>query len=305
MSTALGRRRRRSGLLVTVLLAMASAGQSLPLPDDLGRTVDLQAPPQRIVSLAPSNTELLYALGLGPRVVGVTRYCNWPPAARLLPQVADYNSLSAEAVAGLHPDLILAARGNDPEGLETLRRTGIPVFALDIQSVNQLLAAVRRVGALCAVEDSAARLDAVLRQRLERVRARVQGKPRVKVLWAYWGEPIFTAGDSTLIDDVLSLAGGDNLGRQAPGAWPQVSLETLVAWAPEVVVTSAHQGGPEALAAEVARLRQTPGWQSVPAVQQGRICSVDGDLLNRPGPRVLDALEQVAAFLHPETAGQP
>jgi iron complex transport system substrate-binding protein len=290
---------------VAVLLAIATASHSRPLPDDLGRTVDLQAPPRRIVSLAPSNTELLYALGLGPRVVGVTRYCNWPLAAQSLPQVADYSSLSAEAVAGLRPDLVLAARGNDPEGLETLRRTGIAVFALDIQSIRQLLAAVQRVGALCAVEDSAARLDAALRQRLERVQARVQGRPRVRVLWAYWGEPIFTAGDSTLIDDVLTLAGGDNLGRQAPGAWPQVSLETLVAWAPEVVVTSAHQGGPEALAAEVERLRQTPGWQSVPAVRQGRVCSVDGDLLNRPGPRVLDALEQVAAFLHPETAGQP
>ena len=288
-----------------VVASAAGSARAESATDDLGKVVELTSVPKRLVSLAPSNTELLYALGLGDRVVAVTRFCNYPEAARSLPQVADYSTLSAEAVIGLRPDLVLAARGNDPEGLETLRQGGIPVFALDVQSIDQLLAAVRRVGALCGVPDSAARLEASLTERLQRVRARVGGLPPVGVVWTWWGEPIFTAGAQTLIDDVLSQAGGVNLGRQAPGAWPQISLETLVAWAPRVIVTSAQQGGPAALAGEIARLRQTSGWQSLPAVRDGRVCCVDGDLLNRPGPRVIDALEQVAACLHPEPVTKP
>lgn len=302
-------RRRYRPVLQLLTLICALLGPAMlrgeQMADDLGMIVELASPPLRLVSLAPSNTEILFALGLGDRVVGVTRFCNYPEAAKTLPQVADYSTLSAEAVTGLRPDLVVAARGNDPEGLETLRRAGIPVFALDVQSVDQLLAAIRRVGELCGVPDSAVALEARLSRRIDAVRTRVTVLPPTRVLWAYWGEPIFTAGARTMIDDVLTLAGGDNLGRQAPGAWPQISLETVVAWAPEAIVTSAHQGGPEALAAEVERLRRTPGWQSVPAVRDGRICSVDGDLLNRPGPRLVEALEQVTACLHPEPGPRP
>ena len=125
-------------------------------------------------------------------------------------------------------------------------------------------------------------------------------------MWGYWSEPIYTAGAHTMIDDLFEIAGGINVGRQAPGAWPQVGLETVVAWSPEVIITTYHPDSGEAsgLEEEIEKLRRTDGWKAVPAVREGRIYYVDPDLMNRPGPRLIDALEQIAALLHPEIFGE-
>jgi iron complex transport system substrate-binding protein len=295
-------------ILLCLLLAFcrpAAPAHAVVLADDLGVKVELEMPPQRIVSLAPSNTELLFALGLGSRVVGVTRYCTYPEAASGIEKVADYNTISVEKVMALRPDLVVAARGNDKEGLMTLRRMGIQVFSLDIQSVAQLLTAIERLGRLGGVEAQAAELKQELEGRVTKVRARVgSAATRPRVMWGYWGEPIFTAGAQTMIDDVFTLAGGTNVGRQAPGAWPQVSLEVLVAWAPEVIVTTTQMGGAEEFGREIENLKEMDGWKMLPAVRDGRVYAIDGDLLNRPGPRLIDALEQIAAYLHPEVPGE-
>lgn len=278
----------------------------IKLADDLGNEVAFTNPPQRIVSLAPSNTELLFAIGLGGKLVGVTDYCNFPEAANKIERVAGFNTLSAEKVVAVKPDLVVASRGNDQEGVETLRKLGIPVFVLDIQTLDQMLTAVERLGKLGGVEAPAARVKKDLAGRVEQVRKRVATQvERPKVMWGYWGEPVYTAGPRTMIDDVFSTAGGTNVARQATEAWPQVGLETIVAWAPEVIIASypPQLSDPEKLKEDLQQLRQRAGWKEVPAVKQGRIYYIDGDLLNRPGPRLVDALEQVAALLHPQDAG--
>ncbi len=285
------------GLLRTVLHAAA-----IELEDDLGKTVALAAVPQRLVSLAPSNTELLFAIGRGDRLVGVTDYCNFPEAAKGIARVAGFNSLSVEKVVAARPDLVVASRGNDPEGLETLRQLGIPVFALDIQTLDQMLLAVERLGKLGGAEEKALAVKKELGARVEKVRQKIASAgERPKVMWGYWGEPVYTAGARTVIDDVVVAAGGTNVGRQVPGAWPQVGLETIVGWAPEVILATypPQLADPEKLKEEIQHLRQMDGWKEVPAVKQGRIYYIDGDLLNRPGPRLVDALEQFARILHP------
>jgi len=302
-------------LLCLPLIALFSAsifaeagegGGGIRMEDDLGVWAELSAPPQRIVSLAPSNTELLFALGLGDRLVGVTAFCDYPDSARAIDKVADYNSMSIEKILAAKPDLVLAARGNDREGLQTLRLAGLQVFALDIQTIDQLLVAVGRVGALGGVESRAAVLSKDLEERVQKIRARVDSlDERPRVMWGYLGEPIYTAGAHTMIDDVFRTAGGNNVGSLAPGAWPQVGLETVVAWAPEVIITTAHGGSPEELRQKVQQMRQTAGWKSIPAVREGRVYFIDGDLLNRPGPRLIDALEKVAYMLHPEMFARP
>ena len=270
--------------------------------DDLGDTVALEAVPQRIVSLAPSNTEMLFSLGLGDWVVGVTEYCNYPQAADRIERVAGFSTLNAEKVASVEPDLVLAARGNDLEGLQTIRQMGIPVFALDVRSVEQLIAAVGRLGRLTGATSSSTDLAQRLRVRVDRVRravARIDADPP-RVLWGYWGEPIYTAGGGTIIDNVIHLAGGQNVARSAPGSWPQISLESLVALAPEVIITTSSPGGAGAMAGQIERLRTLEGWKSLPAVRAGRVHFVDADLLTRPGPRLVEALEQLAAIFYPE-----
>jgi iron complex transport system substrate-binding protein len=263
--------------------------------DDLDITVTLATAPQRIVSLSPSNTELLFALGVGDNLVGVTAHCNYPPAAERIEEIGAFKTLSIEKMLSLEPDLVVAIKGNALESLETVRSFDIPVFALNIGSVQQLLEAVSRLGRLTGRQQAADSLRAVLSGRLDGVKANVKKRARrPRMMWGHWGEPIFTAGRNTYIDDVLELAGGENLGRRAPGAWPQISLEAVVSWAPEILITT-MDFTPERRAREIRQLRQRDGWKSIPAVARDGIVFLEADLLLRPGPRVFDALEKLVA----------
>jgi iron complex transport system substrate-binding protein len=275
--------------------------------DDLGDTLRVSVPPQRIVSLAPSNTELLFAMGLGHRLVGVTDVCNYPAAADSIDKVAGYSSLNAERIVAVAPDLVLAARGNDLEGLQTLRELDIPVFALAISSVEELFGAIERLGRLCGSVPEAAALETRFRRRVEAVNARaVAASGRPGVIWCYWGDPVYTAGRGTMIDHLIQRAGGRNVARAAPGSWPQVSVESVLSWSPEVIITSYLPDGPESLADELARLRTMAGWKSLPAVISERVYYLDADIMSRPGPRSIDALEMLVSLLHPnqEELGQ-
>lgn len=294
-------------LLVFGIAGVVGPVKAVKLQDDLGFEVELDTRPQRIVSLAPSNTELLFAVGLGETVVGVTEFCNFPEAARKIDKVAGYNTMSVEKIVAAKADLVLAARGNDREGLESLRKLGIKVFGLDVQSIDQLLLAIERLGKLGGVEEQAGKVKRGLEQRVQAVKGQIDAsKERPRVMWGYWSEPVYTAGANTMIDDVFETAGGTNVGRLAPGAWPQVGLETLISWAPEVIITTYHpqSSNQEEFKKDVERLQATDGWKALPAVSSGRIYYIDGDLLNRPGPRLIDALEQVSAYLHPGVTGE-
>lgn len=269
------------------------------IQDDLGEAFSFSSPPMRIISLAPSNTEMLFALGVENRVVGVTEYCNYPPKADSLEKVAGFNTVNLEKVVQARPDLVLAIRGNDMESLRSLRQLGIPVFSLDVQNLDQVSSALRRLGTLLGVEQHANILADSLASRVRLVRREreaITEKPRV--MWGFWGEPIYTAGAGTMIDDVIETAGGENVGRLAKGTWPQISLETVIEWAPEVIITTHVPGGADSLSKEVDRLRETEGWKRVPAVRSGRIYHVEGDWLLRPGPRLVHALQAVTKLLH-------
>jgi iron complex transport system substrate-binding protein len=282
-----------------LLAGWAGLGWGQPVVDDLGVAVELEHPPSRLVSLAPSNTELLYTLGLGDRMVGVTEYCNYPPEAQAVQRVAGYSDLNLEQIVAAAPDLVLAARGNDLEGIAALRAAGMPVFSLDIRSLEGLIESTGRLGRLTGAREAASRLQEEWRQRVARVRARVDSSGvRPRVMWGYFGEPVYTAGAGTFIDDLIGVAGGVNVGRQAPGAWPPVNLETILSWAPEVLL-SAAMADDQGAEKELARLRSLEGWNQLPAIRQGRVYQLNGDWLTRPGPRALLALEALADLLHP------
>ena len=291
---------------ITSVSTSVSIGRHAAI-DDLGDTVQLAEPARRIVSLAPSNTELLFGMGLGDRLVGVTEFCNYPAEVDSIAHVSGYSTLSVESIVASEPDLVVAARGNDLEGLQTLRGLGIPVFALDIQTVDQLFSAIERLDRLCSAGSAATGLATDLHRRIDavkrRVRRRVSGiGDSPGVIWCYWGEPVYTAGEGTIIDDIIARAGGRNVARQSPGAWPQVSLESIISWAPEVIITSYLPGGINSMDEEMERVRSLDGWKTLPAVRTGRVHYIDIDILSRPGPRSVDALEKLAALLHPVEA---
>lgn len=268
--------------------------------DARGVAVDLARKPMRLVSLAPSNTELLFALGVGPRIVGVTEYCDFPTEAGAIANVASYSDMSLERIMAVNPDLVLAARGNDLEGLKSLQELGVPAVALDVQSIPALLSAVGSVGRLLGVTAAADSLARSLSGRVATVSASIQDNPsaqRPRVMWGYWGDPIFTAGPGSLIDHLILEAGGINVAGEATVRWPQVSLESVVDWAPDVLVTTHLPSDFSAMSSEIEKLRAIDGWRSIPAVQNGDVYHIEANILTRSGPRMVDGLERLAAIL--------
>jgi iron complex transport system substrate-binding protein len=292
--------RFRAGLCSSVLLGastLAGAPASAPVVRDmLGRDVTLAAPPQRIVSLVPSVTELIFALGGEDRLVGVTDFCDWPPAARQKPSVGGMVDPSLEALAALKPDLVIATdAGNRQETFVHLRELGIAVYLVHARHLRDVTDLTARLGGLTGRQSAVAPLTAGLERRIAAVTRAVAPFSRPRVLYVLWPEPLIVPGRDALVGELIALAGGDSITAAEPNDYPRFSIEAAVARAPDVILLASHGSG----AGPVAREK----WErltSLPAVRAGRIHSVNGNLLHRYGPRLVDGLEQLARAIHPE-----
>jgi len=287
---------RRTLATAGLLLLIGSAqGQPVSAVDGRGRRIALPAPPRRIVSLGPSLTEILFALGLGRRLVGVTSQCTYPPEARRLPTVGDHRT-SIERVVALRPDLVVAGTTLNSLAIRQLERLRIPVFAVDPASLEETHQAILAIGAVTGARTRARAVVAEMRAQEQRVAARVaraRGRPRVLVVLQ--AEPLWVAGAGNFMDELVVLAGGENVGRAAGRRYQALSPERVVALRPEVIL---------APPSDVDALRRRPGWTGVPAVRQGRVLAFPADTFARPGPRLPHALEQVARLLHPAVFGE-
>jgi len=259
----------------------------------------MERAPQRIVSMAPSNTETVFALGAGSRLVGVTDYCDYPPEAKDVESIGTFADASLERIVSLQPDLVLAARFNSLDVINGLKRLGIPVFALAPDEIESTMDGIRDIGALIGNEDAAKDLLECMNARIANVNRLVSQIPetdRPRVLWGRLEVPMYSAGPGSYIHDLLQTAGGRNIVGDSKAAWPQVGLETLVDRNPQVIIVSTD---PSRLRAEIVRLQNTDAWREIDAIQTGRVLHIETDLLQRPGPRLVDALEAVARALHP------
>jgi cobalamin transport system substrate-binding protein len=261
--------------------------------------------PERIISLAPGNTEILFALGLGDKVVGVTDYCNYPPEALEKPKVGGFSTVDIEKVLSLAPDLILAANIHIETVVPELERRGLRVVTLNPQTIDEVLTSITQVGALTGTEAKASQLVNEMRGRIEAVTDRVSSfsdaqKPRVFCLT--WQDPIWTAGHGTFMGDMIEEAGGKNIFGDVDGN-KTVDLETVITRNPQVILVDTGMGssgeGPFNWAKNEDRLKGTD------ARMNNRIYSVDSDLIDRPGPRIVDGLELIAKCIHPEIFGEP
>lgn len=261
---------------------------SITIIDELGRSIEVPARAERIVSLAPSITEILFALGAGDRVIGVTSYCDYPPEARLKESVGDTLKPSVERIVALRADLVIISTASQVEAfVQKLEELGIPVYVSDPRSLDGVLESIDRMGQLIGAPLRARQLTGELRNRIASVESLVKGTSPTSVLVILGTEPLITAGAASFINDLVTRAGGRSVSADVSGDYPQYSLETAVAKQPQVILLQA--GGsvlPE-------RLKETP------AAIAGRVYRLDDDLLLRPGPRVVDGLEQMAARLHP------
>lgn len=288
-------------LFILVGLTAALAGSLAPaLPEDSDLAEPSESPParspRRIVSLSPSLTETVFALGAGSRLVGATRFCDYPPQALRVPRVGGMLDASVEKILDLAPDLVLASSdSNQASTLTLLRDLGMSVAELEASDVEGVLRQTVAVGRLLGEEARATRLTAALRERAARVARAVASERRPRVLYLVWADPAVVPGRGTVIDDLLRRAGAESVSATEAIPWPRYSLEQIVAVQPEVILLGRHGSGQIDEAVE--------RWQreglSLPAFENGRVYLIDGDLVNRAGPRVIDGLETLARLFHP------
>ncbi len=278
------------------LLAQKSAARLTR--DQSGRTVSVPDNPQRIVSLAPSITEIVFALGAGDRLKGVTQHCDFPADAQFLPKVGSYVHLDLERIVALKPDLCIAVRDGNPQNAVTeLEALGIPVYAVDPRNLDTAVDTVLEVGQLLNANTKAQDLANEMRARIQRVKERVAKTGlRPRVFFQIGSAPIVSAGTNTVIHELIVTAGGQNL-ADGPSSYPRFSREQVLALQPEVIIITSmtKESDLEQVSAEWRH------YEGLPAVRNNRIFIVDADLFDRPTPRIINGLETLAGIIHPES----
>ncbi len=278
--------------------------QAQEIKDDLGHPFPLPAAtPGRIVSMAPNITEILFALGLGERVVGVTRFCDFPPEARTIPKIGGLVDPNVEIIRSLDPELVIAFRGNPLRVVERIRKLGLPVFVLDIgQNLDDLFPLIGRIGRVTRTERQAAELLAGLRRRLgavDEALREVVSRPKAFVL--LYGQGLWTCGGESYVDDLIARAGGENVAAAMPKKWVLYKRERIIKDDPDIIFILARS----AADFEAGRdwLLRMPGLALVKAVRSGRIYDLDENAASRFGPRLVDVLVRMVSHLHPPQAG--
>ena len=296
-------------LALIVISAAFSSVQAKPivqdLKDDLGRPFPLpERTPERIVSMAPNITEILFALGLGDRVAGVTRFCDYPPEARSIRRIGGLVDPNIEIIQSLDPGLVIAFRGNPLRLVDRIRKLGLPVFVLDIgQGLEALFPLIAKIGRVTRSEERAAALAAGLRRRLEAVDAamrEVATRPKVFVL--LYGQGLWTCGGESYVDDLIARAGGTNVASSMPKKWVLYKREQILEDDPDVIFILARSG--EDFATGRDWLLRKAGVESVAAVRSGKVYELDENAASRFGPRLVDVLDRMARLLHPELFGE-
>ena len=289
-------------VLLSLFVSMVAGCQAQFQPgtytDDAGREVVIDQIPQRIVSHSPSITEILFALGLDEKIVGVSDYGDYPDEATLKPSVGDYFNPSIERIVALEPDLVLT--DGHSESIKELESLGITFFVIDPKDIDGIFKDIELLGKITGTEGRAKRLIKDMQEVISYVSSRVKDAPKVRVLYIIDATDLtlpWTVGPGSFADALITMAGGENAAAKAEGAWVQFSLEEVVSSDPEIIILTAKHGtaftSPETL-------KTHPAWRGISAVRQDRIYIIDGDLVDRSGPRIVQGLKEMAKIIHPE-----
>lgn len=289
-------------LLAVALLASAGCGDKKTsvgsgykgsFTDDLGRQVTLDTVPQRIVSVSPACTEILFALGLGDQVVGVTEYCNYPEEALSKPKIGTFTSPNLEAILAQDPDLVLATAGVQSDMVDRMEEMGLKVYVVNPATFADTVAIIRDVGALTGRQDEAGRIADDMQMRTDLITGEVQravtaGGASPKVFYEIFCENnVWTAGRDSILSDLIRMAGGTNLGDADSADYYEFSVESLITGNPDVyLVGSGSMANP-------GDITTRSGWDNINAVRNGRVYVVNEDLVYRTGPRLIDGLESI------------
>jgi iron complex transport system substrate-binding protein len=283
--------------LFLLLLGVGNRAPAATFTDEVGRTVEVNGPPRRIVSVAPNVTEILFALGLGDRLVGVSAYCQYPPEALKIEKIGGYINPSLEKIVSLRPDLVVGiAEGDLRTFVDKLAGLKIPVYIANPRDALEVLTSIRKIGEVTFAQEPARRIVHSMEEKIRRIRDKVQGRPQPRVLHILDFNPLISAGKGTFVDDLIHLGGGRNVAETATGKYPRFSMEEVLVQDPEVILLASMKSQDPL----VKQRGWWDRWKTITAVKQGRIYVLDSDLIHRPSPRMVEGLEQVARAIHPE-----
>jgi iron complex transport system substrate-binding protein len=289
-------------LAVTAFSGCGKRDAAVPAPaeegirDALGRSLSLSGPVRRVVSLSPSATEILFAIGAGEAVVGVTEFCDYPPEASLRTTVGGFSgpTISMDRIAALEPELVFLSADMHGRIIDLLKELRINSFALEPRSFADIYKTIEQLARITGAETGAARVIAGMQEKIRAAGGLWQGRETPGVFWEMGDEPLMTTGGGTFISEAIRLGGGRNIFEDLPELWPMVSPEQVLLRQPEWILAGDDYG--ETLNA--AFLAGRPGWSSLPAIQKGRVGVVEADTINRYGPRLADAVLAIAKLLH-------
>ena len=272
------------------------AQAAITVTDDTGATVTLAAPAQRVISLAPHVTELLYATGGGARLVGAVSYSDYPPEAQQLPRVGDNKALDLERIVALKPDLIVVWRhGNAQRQLERLRDMHVPLFFSEPHRLDDVAVSLTKLGQLLGTSPTADAAAAQYRHDIAQLRTQYASRSPVSVFYQVWDQPLMTLNGKHMISDVIALCGGRNVFAKLEPLVPTVSTEAVLAANPEAIITAAP--GATTPDTTLPQLSTWRAWPSLTAVANNNLFAIDGDLINRPAPRIAQGAKQLCEDL--------
>jgi iron complex transport system substrate-binding protein len=263
--------------------------------DDFGNTIIFENPPERIISLAPSNTEILFAIGAGDKVVGVTTYDDYPEEVLDIEKIGDFNGINLERIIELEPDLVINYGDGVTEENERLIEAGIQIAGFEPESIEEITDTILRIGEITGHKQEALDLVDEMTSKEAELLARIEGLESKTVFYEIWHEPLMAAGPGSFIDELIAIAGGENVAGDAEGDYPQFDLEQLIERNPEVYLTANDL--PEKT---VESIKERPGYSEIDAIKNDRVYLIDGNVISRPGPRIIEALEMIVEAIHPE-----
>ena len=293
-------------LLITVLVLAACTEQGAPseeksitVTDQKNREITVEGNVEKIVSLAPSNTEILFALGLGDKIVGVTDYCNYPAEAGEIEKMGGFEGANVERIIEAAPDVVFSTTVSQ-ETVETLDLAGIAVIVIDPQSFDNVYDGIRIIGQVCGVESAAVALVNSMKDSITTITDKLSAialEDRKVVYYEIWHDPPMTVGPNTFLNEVLNMAGVFNLAADAESDWPTYSSEVILEKNPDVILLGHGGQGAEEVASR-------PGWATINAVKNQRVVAIDADIFSRPGPRIVEAIQFLAEYAYPDLFGK-
>jgi iron complex transport system substrate-binding protein len=273
----------------------AAAGP-ITVTDDSGAEVTLDQPATRIVSLAPANTEIAFAIGAGDKMVAGTSYDDYPEEAKALPKVGDFANPNVEKIASYDPELVLAAGGIQNKLRSKLEDLGMTVYVVDPTTYDGTIATIENVGKLAGADEGTAAVVDEMTAAKEEVQAKVSGLAAATTFLEIYSKPLMTAGADTFIDDMIAIAGGENIGAQAGSGFPSFSTEVLVKDDPQVYIADSGS------MSEPGEINKRAGFGELTAVKDGKVYVIEDSIIARPGPRLAEGLRQLVTMIHPEAS---